>query len=110
MKRWIGCLTVITAACGAQAADLGAGKAKVEAVCSACHGLNGISVTDAIPNLAGQKVVYLEAQLKALRDGARKSQIMGPMAAQLNADDIANVAAYFASLPGANAACAITCI
>jgi len=78
----------------------------VEAVCSACHGLNGISVTDAIPNLAGQKVAYLEAQLKALKDGARKSQIMGPMAAQLNADDIANVAAYFASLPGANASAA----
>jgi len=103
MKRWIGCLTVITAACGAQAADLGAGKAKVEAVCSACHGLNGVSVTDAIPNLAGQKAAYLEAQLKALKDGTRKNQVMGAMAAQLSTDDIANVAAYFASLPGANA-------
>src|SRR5262245_45433510 len=60
MKSWIGCLTLITAASGAlAAADLGAGKAKAEAVCSACHGLNGVSVTDAIPNLAGQKAAYL---------------------------------------------------
>ena len=85
----------------AHAADIAAGKLKVEAVCSACHGANGVSVGDAIPNLAGQKVAYLEAQLKALKDGSRKHPVMGAIAAQLSADDIANVAAYFASLPGA---------
>jgi len=107
MKSWIGCLTLIaTATTGAMAADVAAGKAKVEAVCSACHGLNGVSVTDVIPNLAGQKAGYLEAQLKALKDGSRKNQIMGPMAAQLSVDDISNVAAYFASLPGAGASTA----
>jgi cytochrome c553 len=106
MKSWIGCLTLIAAATGASAADVGAGRAKAEAVCSACHGLNGVSVADAIPNLAGQKAAYLEAQLKALKDGSRKNQIMGPMAAQLSADDIGNVAAYFASLPGAGASTA----
>jgi cytochrome c553 len=106
MKSWIG-LTLIASATGAMAAaDVGAGKAKAEAVCSACHGLNGVSVTDVIPNLAGQKAGYLEAQLKALKDGSRKNQIMGPMAAQLSADDISNVAAYFASLPGAGASTA----
>jgi len=101
MKSWIGCLALIAAAQGAMAADVGAGKAKAEAVCSACHGINGVSVTDAIPNLAGQKAAYLEAQLKALKDGSRKNPVMGAMAAQLSADDISNVAAYFASLPGA---------
>ena len=106
MKSWIGCITLMAAASGALAADVAAGKAKVEAVCSACHGLNGVSVTDVIPNLAGQKAGYLEAQLKALKDGSRKNQIMGPMAAQLSADDIGNVAAYFASLPGAGASSA----
>ena len=45
-----------------QVADLAAGKAKAEAVCAACHGANGVSVTDAIPNLAGQKSAYLQAQ------------------------------------------------
>ena len=82
-----------------QAADLEAGKAKVQAVCAACHGANGVSVADAIPNLAGQRVAYLEAQLKALKDGSRKNPIMNAMAAQLGTEDIANVAAFFASLP-----------
>ena len=82
-----------------QAADLEAGKAKVQAVCAACHGANGVSVADAIPNLAGQRVAYLEAQLKALKDGSRKNPIMNAMAAQLGNEDIANVAAFFGSLP-----------
>jgi len=92
---------VVLFAPGAQAADVTAGKAKVDAVCSACHGASGISVSDTIPNLAGQKAAYLESQLKALKDGSRKNPIMGAIATQLNPDEIANVAAYFASLPGA---------
>jgi cytochrome c553 len=82
------------------AADVEAGKAKVQSVCAACHGANGVSVSDAIPNLAGQKAVYLESQLRALRDGSRKNPIMNAVAGQLGNDDIANVAAYFAGLPG----------
>jgi cytochrome c553 len=106
MKRWIPGLTVVAAVSGALAADAGAGKARVEAVCSACHGLNGVSVADAIPNLAGQKAAYIEAQLKALKDGSRKNPVMNAIAAQLNADDIGNVAAYFSSLPGVSASTA----
>ena len=44
---------------------------------------------------------YLENQLKALKDGSRKNAVMGAIAAQLSADDMANVAAYFASQPSA---------
>jgi len=106
MKRWIPGLTLVAAVSGALAADAGAGKARVEAVCSACHGLNGVSVADAIPNLAGQKAAYIEAQLKALKDGSRKNPVMNAIAAQLNADDIGNVAAYFSSLPGVSASTA----
>jgi cytochrome c553 len=84
----------------AHAADIEAGRAKVETVCAACHGANGVSVSDAIPNLAAQRAGYLEAQLKALKDGTRKNAIMNAVAGQLSADDIANAAAYFASLPG----------
>jgi cytochrome c553 len=84
----------------AQAADIDAGKAKVATVCAACHGANGVSVSDAIPNLAAQRSGYLEAQLKALKDGTRKNAIMNAIAAQLSPEDIANAAAYFASLPG----------
>jgi hypothetical protein len=62
-----------------------------------------VSVSDTIPNLAAQRPGYLEAQLKALKDGTRKNPIMNAVAAQLSAEDIANVAAYFASQPGAAA-------
>lgn len=97
-------ITTLAALCLAPslwAADLEAGKAKVQAVCAACHGANGVSVSDTIPNLAGQRNGYLAAQLRAWKDGTRKNAIMNAIGAQLDADDIANVAAYFASLPAA---------
>src|SRR5689334_11747949 len=88
--------------------NIEAGKAKVAEVCSACHGMNGVSVSDAIPNLAGQRALYIENQLKAFKDGVRKNPspanptaIMNAMASQLSAAQITDVAAYFASLPGA---------
>src|SRR4029453_10754670 len=87
---------------GAFAADIDAGKARVQTVCSACHGASGISVSDAIPNLAGQRAVYLENQLKALKDGSRKSAIMNAVASQLRAEDVTNAAAYFAAQPPAS--------
>jgi cytochrome c553 len=79
------------------AADAAAGKAKT-ATCSACHGVNGISNNDIWPNLAGQKPGYLALQLTAFRDGNRKNPMMSPMAAGLSDADIANIAAYYASL------------
>jgi len=88
----------------ADAADLEAGKAKVATVCAACHGAAGVSVSDTIPNLAAQRAGYIEAQLKALKEGTRKNPIMNAIAAQLSAEDIANVAAFFATQPGAAAA------
>jgi len=80
------------------AADLEAGKARAQAVCAACHGANGASVADHIPNLAGQRAAYLETQLKAFKAGSRKSAVMGAIAAQLEPAHMADVAAYFASL------------
>ena len=60
-----------------------------------------MSVSDAIPNLAAQRAGYIEAQLKALKEGTRKNPIMNAIAPQLSAEDMVNVAAYFASQPGA---------
>lgn len=94
----------------ALAANIEAGKAKAETVCAACHGANGVSVSDTIPNLAAQRAGYIEGQLKAFKEGHRRAgsptstaTTMAAIAAQLSADDISNVAAYFASLPGAPA-------
>lgn len=95
-------ITLILAASGfasttALAGDAAAGKAKA-AVCAACHGTNGISQIPMYPNLAGQKEMYLTAQLKAFRDGQRKNMMMAPMVANLSDTDIANLAAYYAKL------------
>ena len=79
------------------AGDPAAGKAK-SATCAGCHGPGGISMNDLWPNLAGQKEGYLVAQLKAFRAGERQNPMMSPMAAPLSDDDIADLAAYFASL------------
>jgi cytochrome c553 len=91
----------LAAAGAARAADLEAGKARAQAVCAACHGANGVSVSDSIPNLAGQRGAYLENQLRAWKDGSRKNPLMNAIAAQLGADEMVNLAAYFSSLPGA---------
>jgi cytochrome c553 len=100
MKKLLGLSLVLAVAPAAHAADIEAGKAKVATVCAACHGATGVSVSDTIPNLAAQRPVYLETQLKALKDGTRKNPVMNAIAAQLSADDIANVVAYYAALPG----------
>lgn len=80
-----------------RAADLAAGKAKAEA-CTACHGDNGISVTENTPSLAGQPDLFLQWQLIFFRAGTRKSEVMQPMAEALDNTDVRNISAYFASL------------
>jgi len=82
----------------AQAADPAAGQKLFETTCAACHGQNGISVLPMYPNLAGQKMEYLTAQLKAFRDGTRVNPIMNPMAKGLSDTDIANLALYLSTL------------
>lgn len=101
MTTRLGLVAVLFFVPFAQAQDIGAGKARATEVCAACHGAEGVSVSDTIPNLAGQRARYLEEQLKALKSGARKNGIMNPIASQLGGSDIANVAAYFGSLSGA---------
>lgn len=100
-------LATLCAGAGAQqtmVANVEAGKARAAAVCAACHGANGVSIADNIPNLAGQRVAYLEAQLRAFKAGTRKVAQMNAIAAQLAPNDISDVAAYFGSLaPAASA-------
>ncbi len=79
------------------AGDATIGKSKA-AACAACHGNEGVSSNSEWPDLAGQQESYLVNQLKNFRDGSRKNTLMSPMAASLSDDDIANIAAYYASL------------
>jgi len=68
-----------------------------ETQCFACHGVNGVSSNPAFPSLAGQNKNYLMTQLKAFKNGDRKSQVMKPMAIGLSDKDMEQVATYFAS-------------
>lgn len=85
--------------CFAASPDAERGKSRAGA-CAACHGTNGISVNPLWPNLAGQKQEYLAKQLLAFKTGDRKDPLMSPMAAPLSAQDIDDLAAYFAGLNG----------
>ena len=78
--------------------DAQAGKA-LSAVCSACHGGNGVGIAPNFPNLAGQSATYLYVQLKTFKDGQRSDPVMGAMVASIGDADMRNLAAYYASLP-----------
>ncbi|MCM2278125.1 MAG: cytochrome c [Oligoflexia bacterium] len=82
----------------ARAEDIAAGKAIGTTVCAACHGPQGISMNPLWPNLAGQKKDYILKQLKSFQDGSRKDPLMSPVAKNLSASDVQNLAAYFAGL------------
>ncbi|HQU49234.1 MAG TPA: cytochrome c [Casimicrobiaceae bacterium] len=85
----------------AMAADLAAGKQKVQEVCQACHGMDGLSAQfPDYPKLAGQHPDYLAKALRDYKSGARKNAVMSAMAAGLTSKDIDNVTAYFAAQAG----------
>lgn len=78
-----------------------AAEPEMAAQCAACHGESGVSVAADIPNLAAQKADYLVAQLEAFRAGERANPLMNAIAAQLDDEQIAALAAHFSALPGA---------
>jgi len=93
----LGCAFLFAASLPALAADAAAGKARA-VQCIACHGTDGLSKLPNAPNLAGQPELYLSAQLKAYREGARNDPMMSVIAKQLKDEDIANLAAWYASI------------
>ena len=75
-----------------------AGKAEA-ALCSGCHGTDGLSVATEIPNLAGQHYEYLMQQLIAYKDGTRKNGIMNEIIRPMSLKQLQNIAAYFSTVP-----------
>ncbi len=80
------------------AGDLMAGKAKAEATCQVCHGLDGQAVVPMAANLSGQQKEYIIAQLKAYRAGKRRHEQMSIVAQMLDDDDIENLAEWYSSI------------
>ena len=80
----------------AHAGDAEAGKAK-SATCAACHGADGNSLAPTFPKIAGQGERYLIKQITDIRDGARQVPEMTAFVIGLSDEDIADLAAYYAS-------------
>jgi len=81
----------------AMAGDAAAGKSKA-ALCFGCHGADGISTSPNIPNLAGQKEVYLVKAIGDYKSGARKNPLMASIIGMVADGDIEDLAAFYASL------------
>ncbi|MBV0934437.1 c-type cytochrome [Marinobacterium weihaiense] len=78
------------------AGDAAAGQAKT-AVCTACHSTDGNSVVGNFPKLAGQGEKYLLKQLNDIKSGARMVPEMTGLLTNLSDQDLADIAAYYAS-------------
>jgi cytochrome c553 len=100
MKRlWILAVTIsgaIASHVGVAAGTAEAGQTKA-VVCQACHGATGNSVNPEWPSLAGLGADYIADQLNNFKGGKRNNPVMMPNAANLSADDMADLGAYFDS-------------
>ncbi len=81
---------------GAFAQDAAAGKEKA-VVCGACHGVDGNSTVPQYPILAGQNARYIYLQLRDFNKKRRQDPLMSPMAANLSAKDMQDLAAYYST-------------
>jgi cytochrome c553 len=76
----------------ALAADPIEAKAKV---CATCHGENGVPQLKTTPVIWGQNTGYMFLQLRDFQSGARKNDLMSPIAAALAKEDLLPMAEYF---------------
>ncbi len=93
-------LTGVLSVSAMAAGDPAAGKNK-SVSCLACHGAEGKISVPMYPNLAGQNAMYLEHSLQAYKKGERtggQAEVMKAYVSGLSDEDIADLAAYYASL------------
>jgi len=96
MRVWLVVATIFCLASGAAAADDIAEKA---AVCSACHGENGVPIDKSIPVIWGQNEGYIYIELRDMKKEARKNEQMAAIVRELSRDDMLALAKYFAAKP-----------
>lgn len=113
LRVWIA-MAVVLWATQSRAGDAQVGL-YLSAPCAVCHGSDGISTSPTRPNLAGQKETYIARQLLRFRDAyrqlsaaliggesaeaLRQHSIMETKAIGLDDVAVADLAAYYASLP-----------
>ena len=64
-------------------------------LCVHCHGEDGNSKRDFIPNLASQNAAYLLTQFENFANGTRKDYVMSKLAQGLSENDRVAIALYF---------------
>jgi cytochrome c553 len=69
------------------------------AVCSACHGGNGVPISKEIPIIWGQHAGYIFLNLRDFQSGARKNDAMAPIIATLSGSDMLALGEYFENKP-----------
>jgi cytochrome c553 len=84
-------------AAGGGKPDLARGEAIATGVCMACHTIDGSRGSPANPIIQGQHPSYLVKQLTEFKAGQRNNPIMKGIASTLSADDMKNVAAFYAT-------------
>lgn len=83
-------------------ADAQRGAKTASEICVACHGTDGVGIAATYPNLTHQSAAAIYKQLNDYKSGARSNDmavVMVPMVQPLNDQQMADVAAYYASLP-----------
>ena len=71
-------------------------------VCAGCHGENGVPQQKTWPVIWGQQQGYLYLQLRDFKSGARKDDVMSPIAQSLERADMQALALYFSQKPWPN--------
>jgi len=80
-----------------EAASAGRGeKIAEEQKCAKCHGKTGIAEDEDAPNIAGQRAPYIAKQLADYKEAAREEKSMTKAAKKLNAQDMADLGAFYA--------------
>jgi len=107
LRRWAGCLFLVAAAltshANAQTNGVAAQGREKSRMCEGCHGLadynNAFPEVYRVPKLGDQQAAYLVKALQDYKSGARRHATMRSIAAALTDQDMADLAAYYATPP-----------
>ena len=104
MKKILGFMLLfltLPALAQAPVGDAQAGRSKTS-MCEGCHGVPGYRTAYPavyhVPMIEGQEALYIANALQAYKSGARSHPTMRAIAQSLSEQDMANIAAFYATL------------
>lgn len=96
---WLGSAQGSSLAEGAATVAVAPQRPEIVDKCETCHGIDGNSLHFDFPKLAGQRRDYLLKQMRDIKAGRRKVDVMVPVLSLLSDEDMDAVATWFSSLP-----------